>query len=58
MGLSTLWPRTSWMLAQTADLCRTGSGMGPIKNAVVYVQLTSHRRDEGTRKLFMSPYIV
>ena len=33
-------------------------GHAPIKNTVVYVQLTSRRRDEGTRKLFMSPYLV
>jgi site-specific recombinase XerD len=33
-------------------------GHPSIKNTVIYAQLTSRRRDEETRKVFTSPYVV
>jgi site-specific recombinase XerD len=33
-------------------------GHASIKNTVIYVQLTSRRRDEEARKVFASPYVV
>jgi site-specific recombinase XerD len=48
------------LLDAGADLRFVQDWMGhaSIKNTVIYAQLTSRRRDEEARKVFMSPYVV
>jgi hypothetical protein len=50
-------PRIFWMPGRTCASCRR-VGHASIKNTVIYAQLTSRRRDEEARRVFMSPYVV
>jgi hypothetical protein len=56
LNRSNPWTR----FADTSDLrfVQDWVGHAPIKNTVIYAQLTSRRRDEEARRVFMSPYVV
>jgi integrase len=54
------FPIATHLLDAGADLrfVQDWVGHASIKNTVIYAQLTSRRRDEEARKVFMSPYVV